>query len=120
MKHGKQGRGLGLPADRRQALIRNMMRSLVLHESITTTEARAKEVQRHIESLVTIARRGTVHSRRVALAALPDGNAINELVHVVAPRFASRPGGYTRITRLGLRRGDGAQMARLELIEGAS
>ncbi len=116
MKHQKKGRGLGLPADRRLALIRSMMRSLVLHEAITTTEARAKEVQRHVESLVSVARQGTVHARRVALAALPDAGAINQLVHEVAPRYATRPGGYTRITRVGHRRGDGAQLARLEFV----
>jgi len=116
MKHQKKGRGLSLPADRRLALIRNMMRSLVIHQSITTTEAKAKEVQRHVESLVTVAKPGTVHARRVALSALPDASVINILVHDVAPKFADRPGGYTRITRVGLRRGDGAQMARLEFV----
>lgn len=116
MKHQKKGRGLSLPADRRLALIRNMMRSLVIHQSITTTEAKAKEVQSHVESLVTVAKPGTVHARRVALSALPDASVINILVHDVAPKFADRPGGYTRITRVGLRRGDGAQMARLEFV----
>jgi len=116
MKHQKKGRGLSLPADRRLSLIRNMMRSLVIHQSITTTEAKAKEVQRHVESLVTVAKPGTVHARRVALSALPDASVINILVHDVAPKFADRPGGYTRITRVGLRRGDGAQMARLEFV----
>lgn len=120
MKHQKKGRGLSLPADRRLALVRNLMRSLVIHQSITTTEAKAKEVQRHVESLVTVARRGTVHARRVALVALPDASAINILVHEVAPRFINRAGGYTRITRVGLRRGDGARMARLEFVEGES
>lgn len=116
MKHQKKGRGLSLPADRRLALVRNMMRSLVIHQAITTTEAKAKEVQRHVESLVTVARPGTVHARRVALAVLPDASVINVLVHEVAPKFGDRPGGYTRITRLGVRRGDGAQMARLEFV----
>ena len=116
MKHQKKGRGLSLPADRRLALVRNMMRSLMIHQAITTTEAKAKEVQRHVESLVTVARRGTVHARRVALAALPDSSVINILIHEVAPKFVDRPGGYTRITRVGFRRGDGAQMARLEFV----
>ena len=66
--------------------------------------------------LVTVAKPGTVHARRVALSALPDASVINILVHDVAPKFADRPGGYTRITRVGLRRGDGAQMARLEFV----
>jgi large subunit ribosomal protein L17 len=118
MKHQKKGRGLSLPADRRVALIRNMMRSLVLHQSITTTEAKAKEVQRHVESLVTVARPGTVHARRVAMASLPDASVIDILVREIAPKFADRPGGYTRLTRVGSRQGDGAQMARLEFVLG--
>lgn len=116
MKHRKKGRGLGLPTDRRRALVRNLMRSLILHESITTTEARAKEVQRHVESLVTVARKDTLHSRRMALSTLPDQGAVNDLIHKIAPRYVDRAGGYTRITRVGLRKGDGASLARLEFI----
>ena len=116
MKHQKKGRGLSLPADRRLAVIRNLMRSLVIHQAITTTEAKAKEVQRHVESLVTVARPGTVHARRVAMSALPDASVVNILVHEIAPKFSNRPGGYTRLTRVGLRQGDGAQLARLEFV----
>ena len=116
MKHRKKGRGLGLPTDRRRALVRNLMRSLILHESITTTEARAQAVQRHVESLVTVARKDTLHSRRMALSTLPDQGAVNVLIHDIAPRYVDRAGGYTRVTRVGLRKGDGASLARLEFI----
>ena len=116
MKHRRKGSGLNLPAEVRKRLIRSMMGSLLRYERITTTETRAKELRRHIEKLITTARRGDVHSRRLALATLPDPPAVAKLFEVVAPRFKDRPGGYTRVTRLGPRKGDSAPMAQIEFV----
>lgn len=116
MRHGYIGRRLNRPPHERRALIRSLLGALLRHEKITTTEARAKELRRHAERLITTARRGDVHSRRLALATLPDPPAVARLFEAVAPRYLDRPGGYTRITRVGLRKGDGAQMAQIELL----
>ena len=116
MKHRRKGSGLNRPAEVRQRLIRSMMGSLLRYERITTTETRAKELRRHIEKLVTTARRGDLHSRRLALSTLPDPPAVAKLFDVVAPRFKDRAGGYTRVTRLGPRKGDGAPMAQIEFV----
>ena len=117
MRHGFIGRRLNRPTDERRAMLRNLMGSLLRYERITTTEARAKELRRHIERLITTARRGDLHSRRVALATLPDPPAVAKLFDMVAPRFKDRPGGYTRITRVGRRKGDGAMLAQIELLD---
>lgn len=119
MRHQYKGRALNRPTDERKALIRSMMGSLIRYERITTTEARAKELRRHIEKLITTARRGDLHSRRLALSTLPDPPAIAKLFEMVAPRFKNRPGGYTRITRMGLRKGDGARVAQISFVEEA-
>ena len=116
MRHRYKGSPLNRPADERRRLIRSMMGSLLRYERITTTETRAKELRRHIEKLITTARRGDLHSRRLALSTLPDPPAVAKLFDVVAPRFKERPGGYTRVTRLGPRKGDGAPMAQIEFI----
>jgi len=118
MRHGFIGRRLNRPTDERRAMLRNMMGSLLRYEKITTTEARAKELRRHVERLITTARRGDLHSRRLALSTLPDPPAVAKLFDMVAPRFRDRPGGYTRITRVGRRKGDGAMLALIELLEG--
>ena len=117
MRHGFIGRRLNRPTDERKAMLRNLMGSLLRYEKITTTEARAKELRRHIERLITTARRGDLHSRRLALATLPDPPAVAKLFEMVAPRYKNRPGGYTRITRVGLRKGDGARLAQIELLD---
>ena len=117
MRNGFIGRRLNRPPARRRRLLRSLMGSLLRYERITTTEARAKEVRRHVERLITTARRGDVHSRRLALATLPDPPAVDKLFHVVAPRFKTRPGGYTRLTRVGLRKGDGAMLVQVELLD---
>ena len=117
MRHGFIGRKLNRPTDERRAMLRNLMGSLLRYEKITTTEARAKELRRHIERLITTARRGDLHSRRLALATLPDPPAVAKLFDMVAPRFRDRPGGYTRITRVGRRKGDGAMLAQIELLD---
>jgi large subunit ribosomal protein L17 len=101
-------------------MLRNLMGSLLRYEKITTTEARAKELRRHVERLITTARRGDLHSRRLALATLPDPPAVAKLFEMVAPRFKDRPGGYTRVTRVGRRRGDGAMLAQIELLGSAT
>jgi len=119
MRHGLKGRELNRPAEWRKRMLRSMMGSLLRYERITVTEARAKELRRHIEKLVTVARRGDVHSRRLCMATLPDPPAISKLFDLVAPRYKERPGGYTRITRIGLRKGDGATMAQIEFVEAA-
>ena|SRR5438874_2037751 len=117
MRHGFIGRKLNRPTDERRALLRNLMGSLLRYEKITTTEARAKELRRHVERLITTARRGDLHSRRLALSTLPDPPAVAKLFDMVAPRFKERPGGYTRITRVGRRKGDGAMLAQIELLD---
>ena len=117
MRNRLIGRRLNRPTDERRAMLRNMMGSLLRYEKITTTEARAKELRRHIERLITTAKRGDLHARRVALARLPDPPAVAKLFEMIAPRFAERPGGYTRITRVGLRKGDGALLAQIELLD---
>ncbi len=116
MKHRYKGSALNRPATERKRLIRSMMGSLLRYERITTTETRAKELRRHIEKLVTTARRGDLHSRRLALSTRPDPPAVAKLFDVVAPRFKDRPGGYTRVTRIGTRKGDGALMAQIEFV----
>jgi large subunit ribosomal protein L17 len=117
MRHGFIGRKLNRPTDERRAMLRNLMGSLLRYEKITTTEARAKELRRHIERLITTARRGDLHSRRLALATLPDPPAVAKLFDMVAPRYRDRSGGYTRVTRVGRRKGDGAMLAQIELLD---
>jgi large subunit ribosomal protein L17 len=117
MRHGFIGRKLNRPPDERRRLLRSLMGALIRHDRITTTEARAKELRRHVERLITTARRGDLHSRRLALATLPDPPAVDRLFHVVAPRYKERPGGYTRLTRIGLRKGDGATIVQIELLD---
>jgi large subunit ribosomal protein L17 len=119
MRHQFKGSQLNRPTAERKRLIRSMMGSLLRYERITTTERRAKELRRHIEKLITTARRGDVHSRRLALSTLPDPPAVSKLFDLIAPRFKDRPGGYTRVTKLGPRKGDGAPMAQIEFVEPA-
>ena len=119
MRHQFKGSQLNRPAAVRKRLLRSMMGSLLRYERITTTETRAKELRRHIEKLITTARRGDVHSRRLALSTLPDPPAVAKLFDLIAPRFKDRPGGYTRVTKLGPRKGDGAPMAQIEFVEQA-
>lgn len=117
MRHRKSGRRLGMPIDRRKALLRTMAVSLLTHEGINTTEARAKELRRFVEPLVTLAKRQDLHARRLALARLPNKLLVEKLFDVYGPRYQGRPGGYTRIIKLGPRHGDAAPMARIEFVE---
>lgn len=118
MRHRKSGRRLGMPIDRRKALLRTMAVSMLTHEGITTTEARAKELRRFVERLVTLGKRRDLHARRLALAKLPNKLLVEKLFDVYGPRYQTRPGGYTRIIKIGPRHGDAAPMARIEFVEG--
>lgn len=108
-----------MPTDRRRALMRNLAAAMVLHEAIKTTEPRAKELRRFVERLVTISKRGDVAARRLALQKLPDKLLVEKLFDVYGPRYQNRPGGYTRIVKLGARHGDAAPMVRIEFVEHA-
>jgi len=116
VRHLKQGRRLGMPGDRRRALLRGLMASLLRHERINTTEARAKELRPRIERLITLGKRGDLHSRRLALRYLPDPLMIDKLFAEVAPRYTDRIGGYTRIVKVGRRKGDAAELVLIELV----
>jgi len=115
------GRKLGRTTAHRIATLRNLSVALIEHERITTTLAKAKEVRRFTEKLVTIAKRETLHARRTALKQVPSRKAVSKLFDTLSARYASRPGGYTRILKLGPRRGDNAEMALIEFVaaEGA-
>jgi large subunit ribosomal protein L17 len=115
-RHGYQGRKLQLAAGPRRALIRGQLTSLVLHEAITTTEAKAKEVAPRFERLVTYAKRGTLSGGRALRRELLTEASTQKMLLELAPAFAERQGGYTRIIKLGNRRGDNAPMARLSLV----
>jgi large subunit ribosomal protein L17 len=117
MRHGKGGRQLRRTSEQRLALLRGLAMSLVEHGAIETTEAKAKELRPFVERLITKARSGTLHARRLAGADMPNRRAADKLFHELGPRFASRPGGYTRIMKLGHRKGDGADLARIELLD---
>jgi len=118
MRHMKHGRKLGRTTSHRAATLRSLACALIQHEAITTTVPKAKEARRFVERLITTARKGTLPARRRVASRLQDEDAAKKLVEDVAPRFADRPGGYTRIVKLGRHRiGDGSQLCRLELVE---
>src|SRR3989304_3537534 len=116
MRHRAKGRQLSRTSAHRRALLRNMAASLFEHEGITTTVAKAKELRPYAERLVTLARRGEPHAIRQVETKIPNREIITKLFKTIGPRFASRPGGYIRILKLGHRVGDGAEMARIELL----
>ena len=113
MRHATQSQRLSLPSEHRQAVLHNLVKSLVVHGHIKTTHARAKQAQRLADRLVTLGKDGSVHSRRQAYRVLQDRTLVKRLFADIAPRFADIGGGYTRVTRLSLRLGDGAQVALL-------
>jgi large subunit ribosomal protein L17 len=117
MRHHRAGRKLGRDASHRKALYANLTGSLIEHGRIRTTVAKAKEVRPIAEQMITLARRGDVHARRQALAYLRSQDVVHKLFSEVAPRFADRPGGYSRIVKIGPRQGDAAEMAYLELVD---
>ncbi len=109
-------RKLSRPTAHRKALLRNLVKSLFFYDSIRTTEAKAKEARRPAEHMITLGKDGSLHARRQALKFFNDKATVAALFDEIAPRFADRNGGYTRILRLGPREGDGAPMVRLELL----
>jgi len=117
MRHNKSGRTLGRKPDHRQHMMRNMVTSFLLNEKITTTVTRAKELRKLAEKMITLAKRGDLHSRRQAMRVIREPQVVARLFEMIAPRYADRPGGYTRILRLDNRLGDNAPMAIIELVE---
>jgi len=117
MRHRNRGRKLGLRSAARWALLRQLVESLFLHGRVLTTVTRAKEARRIAERLVTWAKRGTLHHRRLALAVLYRPEVVHRLFDSIVEWYRNRPGGYTRIIKLGMRPGDGAPMAFLELVD---
>jgi large subunit ribosomal protein L17 len=117
MRHKTAGRKFDRPGDERRALLRGLVGDLMRHERLKTTEAKAKEVRPIAEKMITLGKDGTVAARRQAIAYINDKDVVKKLFDDIAPRFTARPGGYTRIIKLGPRKGDGSQMAQLELVE---
>jgi large subunit ribosomal protein L17 len=118
MRHRKAGRQLRRTSEQKLALMRNLATSLIEHGAIETTEAKAKEFRPFVEKLITKAKTGTLHSRRLAVRHIHKRAAADKLFQEIGPKYATRKGGYTRILKTGHRKGDGADMARIELIEG--
>lgn len=116
MRHRVDGRKFDMPTDRRMAMFRNITTAVLRDGGVHVTVARAKESRRFVERMITLGKRGTLHSRRRALAFIYDPHVVHELFEEIAPNYADRPGGYTRVVKLGRRKGDGAEMARLELV----
>lgn len=116
MAHRIDGRKLGRPTDHRLAMFRNLVTDLLKHERLITTEAKAKEVRGMAERVITLGKRGDLNARRQAMRVVYDKATVKKLFDELGPRYAARPGGYSRIVKLGPRRGDGARMAQLELI----
>lgn len=124
MRHRVAGYRLGRSKDHRTALRRNLIKQLFEHERIRTTQAKAAAIRGQAERLITLAKRGNeagdakmVHARRLAAARLGDNKMVQKLFDDIAPRYTSRPGGYTRVLKLGPRQGDGAEMVIIELVE---
>jgi len=117
MRHGMSNRKLGRTSSHRKALFRNQLSSLIESERIVTTLIKAKELRPIAEKAVTLGKKGTLHDRRVAGKQIASDELLKKLFEVIAPRFADRQGGYTRIVKLGPRRGDGAEMAILEFVD---
>lgn len=117
MRHAIHGRKLGRTSAHRRAMFRNQLASMVEHERIITTVEKAKELRPIFEKTITKGKRGTLHARRQVRRWLSDSQLVKRLFDEIAPRFEDRSGGYTRITKLGPRKGDGAEMAVLELVD---
>ena len=117
MRHRQHGRSFGRPTGERKALYRGLVTELLRYERIRTTLPKAKEIRPMAEKAITLARRGDLHARRLLGARLYGDEVVDKAIHVLGPRFAERPGGYTRILKLGKRIGDGADMALIELVE---
>lgn len=117
MRHNKAGRRLGRKTSHREAMFRNMVTSLLNHEKITTTDAKAKEIRVVAERMITLGKRGDLHSMRLAASVIREKSVVFKLFSTIAPRYKDRPGGYTRIIKLGARQGDAAPISLIELVE---
>lgn len=117
MRHGKTVNHLGRTASHRKALLSNMATSLIIHKRITTTLAKAKELRKYVEPIITKGKEDSTNSRRVVFSYLQNKDAVKELFSAVAPKVGERPGGYTRILKLMNRKGDNAEMAVMELVD---
>jgi large subunit ribosomal protein L17 len=118
MRHRKSIKKLGLSSrSHKKAMLSNMASSLIIHKKIKTTHARAKELRRFIEPLITYAKRGDLHARRQVLRKIKHKNIVHTLFHEIAPVYLERPGGYTRITKLGFRDNDRAEVSLIELVD---
>ena len=109
-------RKLGMVSAHRRAVLRNLATDILKHGRVTTTETRAKEARRMVEKMITLGKRGDLHARRQAMAYMMDETVVKTLFDEIAPKYSERKGGYTRIMKLGPRRGDGAPMAIIELV----
>ena len=117
MRHKKKGRKLGRKVGNRRALLMNLACQLIVHKKIKTTDPKAKELRSYIEPLVTLAKKNCLHSRRLAIKKIPKKNIVRILFEEIAPMFSDRPGGYTRITKLGYRDNDRAPVSVIEFVE---
>jgi large subunit ribosomal protein L17 len=117
MRHGKSGRRLGRTTSHREAMFRNLVTSFLNHEKITTTDAKAKEIRSVAEKMITLGKRGDLHSLRQAASYIREKSVVTKLFSTIAPRYKDRPGGYTRIIKLGIRQGDAAAVSLIELVE---
>jgi large subunit ribosomal protein L17 len=117
MRHGMSGRKLNRTSQHRRAMFANLANALFKHEQITTTLPKAKDLRPYAERLITLAKRGDLHARRLAMAKLRDNAVVSKLFSIIAERYADRPGGYTRVLKAGFRYGDAAPMAVIELID---
>ncbi|WP_129128518.1 50S ribosomal protein L17 [Geomonas oryzae] len=117
MRHNSAGRRFGRTTSHRIAMFRNMVTSFLQHEKITTTDAKAKELRSIAEKMITLGKRGDLHATRQAAAYIRDKKVVTKLFTEIAPRYAERPGGYTRIIKLGIRPGDTAPVSVIELVE---
>ena len=117
MRHGHGLRKLNRTSEHRLAMLRNMMNSLIAHEAIKTTLPKAKELRRVVEPMITLAKVATVANRRLAFDRLRDRDSVTKLFNLLGPRYKARPGGYTRILKMGFRVGDNAPMALVELVD---
>lgn len=117
MRHRRSGRKLNRTAEHRKALFANMAAALIKHEQITTTLPKAKDLRRVTERLITLAKRGDLHARRLAISRLRDEKIVAKLFDTIGPRYKTREGGYTRVLKAGFRYGDSAPVAVIELVD---
>ena len=117
MRHRVKGRSFGRTAEHRRAMMRNMATSLFLHGRVETTTEKAKELRRYAEPIITKAKRGDLHARRLVQRDIQDKEALNKLFTEIGPKYAERAGGYTRVLHLGHRPGDAAEMSIIELVD---